>query len=233
MAKPDQALEPRKTPRQRRSRQTRDRILLAAARVFAEQGYAAATTDRIAADAQLSIGSLYQYYGNKDAILLALAREHIAESARVIDTALDSDATLEAWLAGLADAVYELHARNPKLHRVIFDEAPRPPELLERFHRIERDAITRIAHRLRSDPTVTVDDPELTARIVTATIESLTHRFVGRERPDQTRRLIDEGGGDVDQLSDRPQPATSAIPGRPSRTVSVARSRIGAPGRVT
>ncbi|OYN94142.1 TetR family transcriptional regulator [Propionibacteriaceae bacterium ES.041] len=192
MTTPKKALEPRKNPRQQRSRRTRERILAAAARVFAEHGYAAGTTDRIAEQAHLSIGSLYQYFGNKDAILLALAQEHLAESERVIDQALDADATLEDWLTALAEAVHTLHARNPRLHRVIFDEAPRPPDLLDRFHRVEMRAIERVAERLRTDPTVTVDDPELAARIVTATIESLTHRFVGHGRPEQMRRLIDE-----------------------------------------
>lgn len=70
-------LDPRKQPRQRRSEETRHRILDAATHVFAEYGYAAGTTNRIAEYADVSVGSLYQYYPNKDAILLELATRHL------------------------------------------------------------------------------------------------------------------------------------------------------------
>ncbi|HEY0228602.1 MAG TPA: helix-turn-helix domain-containing protein, partial [Mycobacterium sp.] len=60
MASTRQQLHPRKQPRQRRSELTRQRILDAAAHVFADHGYAAGTTNRIAERADMSIGSLYQ-----------------------------------------------------------------------------------------------------------------------------------------------------------------------------
>jgi AcrR family transcriptional regulator len=63
---------PRKTPRQERSLRTVERILDAAAHIFHEQGYAGATTNDIADEANLSIGSIYQYFPNKDAVLVAL-----------------------------------------------------------------------------------------------------------------------------------------------------------------
>lgn len=72
MAASTAAQNPRKQPQQRRSRATVDKILAAAAQVLAEEGDGA-TTDRIAARAGVSIGSLYQYFPNKDALLLELA----------------------------------------------------------------------------------------------------------------------------------------------------------------
>ncbi|WP_232791650.1 MULTISPECIES: TetR/AcrR family transcriptional regulator [Amycolatopsis] len=66
-------LRPRPEPQRVRGEPTRQRILAAAARIFAERGYAAGTTNRIAERAPVSIGSLYQYYPDKDAILVALA----------------------------------------------------------------------------------------------------------------------------------------------------------------
>src|SRR3569833_2023390 len=69
--------QPRKQPRQVRAELTRQRILTAAAHVFAEHGYAAGTTNRIAERARISIGSLYQYFPNKDAILAALLARHL------------------------------------------------------------------------------------------------------------------------------------------------------------
>ena len=70
-------LQPRRKPRQVRAELTRERILTAAAHVFAEHGYAAGTTNRIAERARISIGSLYQYFPNKDTILASLLVRHI------------------------------------------------------------------------------------------------------------------------------------------------------------
>ena len=76
----DSPVSPRKSPRQERSRRTVERILDAAARIFHEQGYVGATTNDIADDADISVGSLYQYFPNKDALLVALTTRH-TESA--------------------------------------------------------------------------------------------------------------------------------------------------------
>ena len=63
---------PRKTPRQQRSEFTFDAILDSAARLFQQHGYAATTTNRVAELAGVSIGTLYHYVPNKDALLYAL-----------------------------------------------------------------------------------------------------------------------------------------------------------------
>lgn len=62
----------RRAPKQLRSRRTVARILYAAARVFAEDGFEAATTNRVAERAEVSVGSLYQFFPNKAALLLEL-----------------------------------------------------------------------------------------------------------------------------------------------------------------
>ena len=76
--------EPRKSPSQERSRQTVDAIIEAAAQVFERHGYAGGTTNRIAERAGVSIGSLYQYFPNKEAILAVLLERHVAEAERIV-----------------------------------------------------------------------------------------------------------------------------------------------------
>ena len=66
------APRPRKTPVQARSQATVDTILDAAARVLVRDGYGAFTTNRVAARAGVSVGSLYQYFPNKEALLAKL-----------------------------------------------------------------------------------------------------------------------------------------------------------------
>ncbi len=70
-------------PTQDRSRQRVERILEAAAEVFGETGYEAATTEAIAARAGTSIGSLYQFFPNKKAMFTALGHQYL-DSARAI-----------------------------------------------------------------------------------------------------------------------------------------------------
>jgi AcrR family transcriptional regulator len=68
-----QILEPRKIPRQGRSRATVDAILDAAAEGIAGRGYAALTTNAISERAGVSIGTLYEYFPNREAIAASLA----------------------------------------------------------------------------------------------------------------------------------------------------------------
>lgn len=189
--------QPRKTPQQQRSWQTRQRILDAAARVFADYGHAAGTTDRIAEAARLSVGSVYQYFPNKDSILLTLALAHIDESAATVRAALadiPTPATLTQWLPATVAAYADLHTRDPRLHRVLFEESPRPPELLARFRQAERDAADAVEQLLRQDPVLDLAEPARNARIVVAVIESLVHRHVSQQPDDidtPTTEIVD------------------------------------------
>ncbi|PLP56944.1 TetR/AcrR family transcriptional regulator [Mesorhizobium loti] len=79
------ALEPRKQPRQERSSKVVDRILDAALTLTREQGTGTPTTLAIAQRAGLSVGSVYQYYPNKEAILLDLARRWLGAFPQVIE----------------------------------------------------------------------------------------------------------------------------------------------------
>src|SRR5262245_46904842 len=74
----------RRKPKQARSQQRVDHLLNVAAQVFEEVGYEAATTNAIAARAGVSIGSLYQFFPNKDAILDALMDRYLDELERVL-----------------------------------------------------------------------------------------------------------------------------------------------------
>lgn len=78
------AFEPRKKPRQERSSRVVDRILEAALALTREQGTGAPTTLAIARRAGVSVGSVYQYYPNKEAILLDLARRWLAAFPEMI-----------------------------------------------------------------------------------------------------------------------------------------------------
>jgi AcrR family transcriptional regulator len=178
---------PRKLPSQERSRLTVEAILDAAAHVFEEHGYAAGTTNRIAERAGVSIGSLYQYFPNKDAVLVALTERHIEEGAAVVWpllAGLGPDAPLERALSDLVGAMVQSHRARPALHRVLVEEAPRPPELRARLEALFEAASDAVAAYLCASPEVDVADPDRAARMVVQVVESITHSLVIHPRDD-------------------------------------------------
>jgi AcrR family transcriptional regulator len=192
---PDKRLRPRKEPGQQRAIETRQRLLDAAARVFSRHGYAAGTTNRIAEAAGHSIGSLYQYFPNKDAILAELATAHAQAGIAAVQQHLGGGPlpeTLEDKIRLFVHATIDNHRDDPALHRVLFEEAPRPPELLEYLHAAERRAVAVAGELLAADPQVTVADIPMAARLVVASIESLVHRFFAHGRPDDAGQFENE-----------------------------------------
>jgi AcrR family transcriptional regulator len=193
----EKRLRPRKTPRQARAAETRARILDAARAVFAERGYAAGTTNRIAQAAGLSVGSLYQYFPNKDAILVELVRAHVDDGTRrVLASTTDrrgvaQDDDVESLVRNVVSAMVEVHARDRRLHRVLFEESPRPASLLAELAELEDQVVALLAERL-AVWCPDLDDSSLPARIVVITVESLVHRMVATDRSLDVDRFVDE-----------------------------------------
>ena len=120
------AANPRKMPVQARSQATVDAILEDAARLLVTGTYDTFSTNRVAERAGVSVGSLYQYFPNKEALLSELMRRHVEELER----------DMERIMAGTADALADVvraiieaniaaHLLEPALHRALCEEVPR------------------------------------------------------------------------------------------------------------
>ncbi|WP_332874713.1 TetR/AcrR family transcriptional regulator [Lentzea terrae] len=152
-------VEPRRKPRQVRAELTRDRILTAAAHIFAEHGYAAGTTNRIAERARVSIGSLYQYFPNKDAILAELVIRHIDRGVWTQADRLDlSPGTLEAAVRALVRDAIDNHRDDPQLLQIMVQEAQFSQELLDTIARHGEQRIAQVRDLLARHPDVRVRD---------------------------------------------------------------------------
>jgi AcrR family transcriptional regulator len=190
----DRPVRPRKRPSQDRSRATVEVILEAAARVLEERGYAQGTTNRIAARAGVSIGSLYEYFPNKDAIVVALAERELAAERDAILRLLEeppSGEDLAQLLRRFVEAVVDFHARRPALHRMLFEEAAHPPEAHACVLRFEESLAHALEATLRRRP-LAVRDPDVAAHLVVQATESLAHRFVLRGIHDLDRAAFVE-----------------------------------------
>jgi AcrR family transcriptional regulator len=112
----------RRIPRQERARQRVERILDAAADVFAELGVEAATMEGIAEKADTSIGSLYQFFPNKVAIFDEIARRYHLKLKDFFDAIVDSPLIdhqpIEAILDASIEAVWNFHESEPAFRAV-------------------------------------------------------------------------------------------------------------------
>jgi len=173
---------PRKSPSQERSRLTVERILDAAARIFHEQGYAGATTKDIADEAGLSIGSLYQYFPNKDALLAALTKRHITtttSSLAVMIGKLPEDSGLDVILRAVVRFLVEQHDLDD-LHLLVMHTAPRTHEINLELEQA-RTQLVEIASVLLAKMNINEDQRMLISRMVVATIDAAVHDVIIRQ----------------------------------------------------
>ncbi|HWT19164.1 MAG TPA: TetR/AcrR family transcriptional regulator [Variovorax sp.] len=192
-------IRPRKIATQERSRATVDNLVEATARILVKDGFDKASTNRIAELAGVSIGSLYQYFPSKEALVAAVIERHQqeimhmvrGELARVADQPLDK--AMRKFVAVAVDA----HRLDPQLHRVLAEQIPRVGKLekLETFSRENFSLFRTYLEGVREE--LGVDDLELASFVCVTTIEALTHNAVLHHAKvltvDRMEALIDEG----------------------------------------
>ncbi|NJL99724.1 MAG: TetR/AcrR family transcriptional regulator [Synechococcaceae cyanobacterium SM2_3_2] len=168
----------RKRPKQERSLATVQAILTAAAHILTESGYDYFTTNRVAEQAGVSIGSLYQYFPNKESLLFALAEHHANEMVRLAQHYLDplgeiSNRSILEVLQQIIKAAVAAHAVNPKLHRVLHEQVPHS-EVMRELDQAKMENVLRsfLAHRRdQLEP----ENLDLTVFIIERTIRSLIY----------------------------------------------------------
>jgi AcrR family transcriptional regulator len=171
---------PRKLALQQRSRVTVDALLRATARILVKEGYDHASTNRIAQVAGVSIGSLYQYFPSKEALVAALIDRHTHEMKRLV-----RDALLKVAMRPVPEAARELvkvmidaHRVDPKLHRVLVEQVPRVGRL-DNMRALDREAYALVRAYLEAHSTeINVTDVDMAAFVCVATVEALTHAAV-------------------------------------------------------
>lgn len=126
---PPSHLIPRKTPQQERSRALVDTILEAAARVLVDRG-AEFNTNFVAEAAGVSVGSVYQYFPNKDALLAALIERQAATERRfIIEHMLALKPTsIRVALEAVLDATFAFRRRNLELQTALLQMLDRIPQ---------------------------------------------------------------------------------------------------------
>jgi AcrR family transcriptional regulator len=179
----------RRMPRQRRSQVLYDKIIATAKSLFRQHGYAYVTTNRIAEKANISIGSLYQYFSNREAIALAVYEDACAAAALIMKRK-----TLESLSGTAADAVprlteslFEVFERDRYALLQLITEVPELGRLAQAF---SFESLMRRTAQLFFEHHFPDVDPALLARrsyIINNCVIGIISRYLD-ERPDFLRK---------------------------------------------
>lgn len=171
---------PRKKASQPRSRATVDALVEATARILVRDGFDRASTNRIAEEAGVSIGSLYQYFPGKEALVAAVLQRHNRDLMDVVHRALAdvAGAPIAVGARRLVAAAIEAHRIDPQLHRVLAEQIPRIGALAE-VELFQRDAFQLFRSYLEDHrDELGAPDRDMAAFICVTSIEALTHAAV-------------------------------------------------------
>ncbi len=171
---------PRKSASQKRSRATVDALLEATARVLTREGFDKASTNHIAAVAGVSVGSLYQYFPSKEALVAAVIDRHSQEIRQTVRGELAEAVNLpiEEAVRKLVAVAVKAHRIDPKLHHVLAEQIPRVGRLenAATFNRQNYSLFAAYLERHRDE--IRPVDLELAAFVCVTSIEALTHTAV-------------------------------------------------------
>jgi AcrR family transcriptional regulator len=177
------SLIPRKKPQQRRSRHTIEAVFEATIQVLLANGYEKVTTIQIAERAGVSVGSLYQYFPNKRALLAAIVRRHVGSVVDATVAACESShgQPIEAMCATIMTAFVDAKTRRPDISRALY--LPTAAINSDEIVRTESSRCAQAIHDMLITATnATFEDPRVVSRVVVGSI-------VG-----PTRAVIEAGG---------------------------------------
>lgn len=181
-----EAAEGRAQPQQSRSQETWNAILEAAAALFEAQGYEATTTHQIAAQAGVSVGALYRYFDDKEAVLKELyRRESTSQRDRAMAEFSLADLVsrdLPALLRKTLGLAFRIYRERPGLQRVFAEQSRKIPELVELRRALEGDLREAVRQIFAAAPGVRVPDIEVGAYLATVLIQALMEDFLLYQR---------------------------------------------------
>ena len=180
----------RKKPAQQRSKETVRAILEAAARILARDGYERTNVNRVADLAGVSVGSLYQYFPSKEALVAEVARDLARRTVAVFQEGLVELALLpmrEAARGVVARAVRALRI-DPRLREVILEQMPVEVFDTREFDAVLIDAMSMYFQFRAAD--IRPRNHDLALAILRVTVEAVAK--VTSTRGDPEEEVIDE-----------------------------------------
>jgi AcrR family transcriptional regulator len=170
----------RRKPAQERSRAMMDVLVQATTRVLLKDGYEACTTNRVAEEAGVSIGSLYQYFPNKESLVIAVMEKHLTQLHEALAqhlSELTSD-DLPTVVREMVRAWLEANRIQPRLHRVLLEQVPRIGAM-KRLHELHALYEPMVGAWLEAHhETLDIPNPGIAAYVIIAAVEGVVSRVM-------------------------------------------------------
>lgn len=175
----------RRVPTQKRGQERVEQILAAAVACFIQDGYAATSTNAIAAYAGISIGSLYQFFPNKEAIFAALAQSYLEKLRALLDNEFVPKPTLTAQFDCFVEAMVRFYDANPGF-KPIFFSPQQTEENMAALSQVLKEITRRVAQALAVFiPTAAPADCELQATMLVLAMKGMLPQLT---EPDSEKR---------------------------------------------
>jgi AcrR family transcriptional regulator len=179
-------LEPRKSPVQARSTASVDAILEATIQVLLNVGKERLTTTRVASRAGVSVGTLYQYFPNKSALLQAALKRHLAQVTEAVELVCKQQkgGALQQIVTALIMAFLEAKMRDAKTSVALYsvssdvDGAKIVQQMSVRIHKAIVQALATAREPLTTDP-------QLVASVLQGTMAGVSRRMLESTAPEK------------------------------------------------
>jgi AcrR family transcriptional regulator len=192
-------LEPRKMPSQERSRKTMAAVYESAAHIFVNVGYAEATTDQIAEKAGVSIGTLYNYFSGKEAILNGLWEQHMNEikaAVQEVDQNIRRQSFIDRNIVPvLLNLVLEIVSYERLGNRLFVSPVGLPEAFLQKRRELGIYIESAMEAVFRDFANVRIRNPKIGVHILWATVQAVIHDYIlSNSEEIKPEELIDELG---------------------------------------
>jgi len=184
-------LEPRKTPVQARSVASVDAILEATLQVLLQVGKERLTTTRVASRAGVSVGTLYQYFPNKSALLQAALRRHMVEVAEAVEVVCKEQrgARLQPMVTALISAFLTAKMKDAKTSVALYSVSSDVDgaKIVQQMGTRINQAVLRM---LASSCESLAIDPQLVASVLQGMMAGVSRRILESSAPEKQFEML-------------------------------------------
>ncbi|WP_445406460.1 TetR/AcrR family transcriptional regulator [Acinetobacter seifertii] len=186
------ALKPRKSPVQARSTATIEVLHEATIQVLLKEGIVKCNTTRIAERAGVSVGSIYQYYPNRDSLLAAVLQRHLDSVAEKIEElCLKYEKTsIKTLISALVDEIILAKLSNPEESKALYAISGERGGL-DLSKRMNDRMLAAVSNLLGSASDIEFDDSQIVAEFVLGAIMGLIRRVLENQVTDKVEQVLE------------------------------------------
>ncbi|MEO4076922.1 MULTISPECIES: TetR/AcrR family transcriptional regulator [Acinetobacter] len=186
------ALKPRKSPVQARSTATIEVLHEATIQVLLKEGIVKCNTTRIAERAGVSVGSIYQYYPNRDSLLAAVLQRHLDSVAEKIEElCLKHEKTsIQTLISALVDEIILAKLSNPEESKALYAISGERGGL-DLSKRMNDRMLAAVSNLLESASDIEFDDSQIVAEFVLGAIMGLIRRVLENQLTDKVEQVLE------------------------------------------